>query len=219
MNIKLRLETPDDHYAVEMLTRDAFWGMDYPECDEHYLVHLLRNTPAFIPELNYVAELDGKIAGHIIYSKSRVIDADKTEHEILTFGPISVLPEYQKLGIGSKLIRYTIEKARELGYRGIIIYGHPEYYPRFGFQNAKVFDITTPEGGNFDYFMACPLYDGAFDGISGALHIDEAYKLCGTDKEGLECFNEKFPYKEPAGRCPAGQSGGIAPEPSVLTKE
>jgi len=79
-NITLRLETPDDYYAVELLTHEAFWGTSMGDddkrqiCDEHLLVHRLRECEAFVPELNYVAELEGKLAGHIIYSKSKIVD-------------------------------------------------------------------------------------------------------------------------------------------------
>ena len=91
MNLTFRLETSDDHYAVEELTREAFWEFwedDRIICDEHLLVYKLRQAAGFVPELNLVAELDGKLAGHIIYSKCRIEVDDGESYEMLTFGPL-----------------------------------------------------------------------------------------------------------------------------------
>ncbi len=199
MHLTLRLETPEDHRAVEELTREAFWGFTRPTCDEHYLVHLLRQVPAFVPELNCVAEADGKLVGHIIYSRAKVVDHQGFKHEVLTFGPLSVLPEYWNRGVGSALMRHTIREARRLGYRGIVIYGHPDYYPRFGFQRAEAFGITTPGGKSFDALMALPLQDDGLDGISGAFHEDPVFAM---DAAQAAAFNSTFPPKEPAEMLP-----------------
>ena len=198
MNIRIRLETPADHYAVEELTREAFWKIHWGDgqqiCDEHLLVHKLRKSPFFVPELNFVAEIGGKLVGHIIYSKSR-IETDLGEvYETLTFGPISVLPEHQNMGIGKKLMRHTFEEAKRLGYRAVIIFGHPDYYPRVGFRRAAEYGITTSDGRTFDPFMAYPLYDGALDGIHGRYYIDPVYDSL-TQEDTLE-FDKKFPPKE-----------------------
>lgn len=199
MNLVLRLETPDDYRTVEELTREAFWGFTHPTCDEHYLVHLLRNAPAFVPELDYVAEADGKLVGNVMYSKAKVIDSGGSEHGVLTFGPLSVLPECWNSGVGSALMRHTIAEARRLGYRAIIFYGHPDYYPRFGFRSAGAFNITTPDGKNFDALMAMPLYNDALEGISGAFHEDPVFAI---KAEEAEEYNRKFPHKEPAHMLP-----------------
>lgn len=195
MNLTLRLETPSDYRAVEELTREAFWGYTSPTCDEHYLVHLLRQSPAFVPELDYVAEANGRLVGNIIYTKAKVVDNEDNEHEVLTFGPLSVLPEYWNRGVGAALIRRTVAEARVLGFKAILIYGHPDYYPRFGFRNAKAYNITTPQGTNFDALMALPLYKGALDGVSGAYHYDPAFNI---DAQAAEAYNRNFPHKEPA---------------------
>ncbi len=199
MDFTLRLEFPGDYRAVEELTREAFWGFSHPTCDEHYLAHLLRKIPAFVAELDYVAEIDGKLIGNIMYSKAKVIDTQGVDHEVLTFGPLSVLPEYWHCGIGSALMRQTIAKAKRLAYRAILFYGHPDYYPRFGFQTAQAFQITTPNGKNFDALMAMPLYEGALDGITGAFYEDPVFQL---DAGQAEAFNRDFPFKEPAKMLP-----------------
>ena len=195
MNLSLRLETPKDYYTVEQLAQDAFWGYLAPTCEEHYLVHILRSIPAFVQELDYVAEADGKLVGNVLYSKAKVIDQEGKEHEVLTFGPLSVLPSYWNQGVGSTLLRYTIKKAKESGYPAIIIYGHPDYYPRLGFRNAKAYNIMTPDGSNFDALMALPLYEGALVGISGKFYEDSAFHM---DPKEVEEFNLNFPIREPA---------------------
>ena len=199
MNLHIRIETSDDYYAVEALTREAFWEFWETDgrviCDEHLLVHRLRFAPSFVPELSLIAALDGKIVGHIIYSKSKVVSDSGHEHEVLTFGPLSVLPEVQKRGVGQSLMRYSFDVARRLGYRAVIIYGHPDYYPRVGFRRAAEFGITDSDGKTFDYIMALPLYDGALDDISGKHYIDPVYFAL-TQEDTLE-FDKRFPPKAP----------------------
>lgn len=194
MNISLRLETPNDYRPVEELTRDAFWGFSRPTCDEHYLAHTLRLSPAFVPALDYVA-LDGeRLVGNVMYSVAHV-EGENGMHKVLTFGPLSVLPAYWRRGVGSALMRHTIAEAARLGERAIVFYGHPDYYPRFGFRRAEAFGITAPSGNSFDALMAMPLYDGALDGVRGVFHEDPLFEV---DAQQAEAFNHTFPPKEPA---------------------
>ena len=198
MNVIIRRETPADHRAVEELTREAFWAFWEPDqilCNEHLLVHRLRSVSSFVPELDFVAELDGKLVGHIIYSKSKVVSDDGKEHETLTFGPLSVLPEHQNKGIGRALMTHSFAEAKRLGYRAVIIFGHPDYYPRAGFRRAAEFGITTGDGHTFDPFMVYPFYAGALDGICGRYFLDPVYDSL-TEAEAL-AFDKRFPPKEP----------------------
>jgi len=204
MNITFRLETPADHYAVEEMTREAFWQFWEPDrtvCDEHFLVSKLRNCSAFMPELNFIAEADGKLAGHIIFSKSWIEDSGGKTHETLTFGPLTVSPKLQCLGVGKALMRHAFDEAVRLGFRAVIIYGNPDYYPRFegkpsaSFRRAVEFGITTRDGSVFDALLVYPLYDGALDGINGKYYIDSVYEEL-TQAEAVE-FDKKFPPKEP----------------------
>lgn len=199
MSITLRLEQPEEYRAVENLTREAFWGFTSPTCDEHYIVHLLRSVPAFLPELDFVAEMDGRLVGNVMYSKAKVVDDDGNETEVLTFGPLSVLPAYWNRGVGSALMRHSIREAKQMGHGAIVFYGHPDYYPRFGFRNAGAFGITTPNGKNFDALMAMPLHDGALDGVSGAFHEDPVFAV---KSEDAEAFDQTFPHREPASMIP-----------------
>jgi len=167
MNIKLRLESPSDYKEVENLTREAFWNLHVPGCDEHYLVHIIRDCEAFIPELDYVAILDNKTVENIVYTKAKIIDDNNNEHIALCFGPISVLPEYQKQGIGKALIEHTKMIARSMGCKTILIYGDPSYYYRFGFIPAEKYNILTSNGMYHAALQVCELYAGSLNGICG----------------------------------------------------
>lgn len=160
-NINVRLEEEKDYRVVEELTREAFWRNERIEkigvgCTEHYMVHSLRKADG-IKELTFVAEVDDIVVGHIIYSNAYILQQNNEKVYVLNFGPLSVLPEYQKQGVGSALMNYSIECARKLGYGAILFFGHPTYYPRFGFVEAKDFGITTVWGDNFPAFMAMEL--------------------------------------------------------------
>ena len=193
MTISIRLEEENDYRDVEYLTREAFWNLYKPGCVEHLIVHKIRKVPAFIKELGFVACDNDKFVGNIIYSKAKVINSKDHEFEVLCMGPIGVLPSYQGQGIGSLLMNYSIEKAKEFGHKAIIIFGNQNYYHRFGFINAQEYEIQTSWGENFEEFMALELYDGALDGISGKFYEDEVFKI---DQNELDIFEKEFPYKE-----------------------
>ncbi len=199
MQIYIRLENPSDYRPVEELTREAFWGFTHPTCDEHYLVHILRTVPAFIPALDFVAEINGKLVGNVMYSKAEVVDENDNAHEVITFGPLSVLPEHWRSGVGTALMKHSILRVRELGYRGIVFHGHPDYYPSFGFQNAQVFGITNHNGKNYDALMAMELYDGALNGIRGKFYEHPVFDV---KAEEAEKYNKLFSKKEPASMLP-----------------
>jgi len=126
--------------------------------NEALLTRKLRSCASFVPELDYVAELDGSVIGNIMYARSKVI-GDDCEWETLTFGPVSVLPKYQRDGVGSALIRKTLDVARDLGYRAVLIFGHESYYPRFGFKPA-----STQRGENLIHFAAQKYHIGIYPG-------------------------------------------------------
>lgn len=193
MNLSMRMEEEQDYRNVENLIREAFWNVYKPGCDEHLIVHKIRQLSAFVKELSLVACDNDKIVGNIIYSKAKVINDHNKAFEVLCLGPIAVLPAYQGQGIGSWLMNYSITKARQLGYKAIILFGNPDYYHRFGFKNAKAYGIQTPSEDNFEEFMALELYDGGLKDISGKFYADEVFQ---TDKNELESFEKEFPRKE-----------------------
>ena len=193
-NIIIRKETKEDYYATELMTMRAFWNIHDPGCNEHYMVNRLRTAKEYLPELSRVAEMDGKVAGAIFYSKARVVDGDR-ENEVLTFGPLAVEPTCFGLGIGSLLLKETLTLAQEAGYKGIVICGEPEYYPRHGFITCDHFDIHHPVFGNSDAFMALPLNAG-FEEIHGFFHEAPVFEECEDDEKVLE-FTRSFPYYKP----------------------
>jgi len=192
MEIELRLEEEKDYKTVENLTREAFWNHYVPGCDEHLLVHNLRKTNVFIKELDFVAIYDNKIAGNIMYAKSTIKNND-LEYTVLTFGPVSVLPEYQNMGIGGKLINHTIKLSKEMGYKAIIIYGDPEYYKRFGFKESKKYKITNKDKKYPAALLVLELYPSALNGIEGIFDEGKAYEI---DKNEAEEFDKGFIVKE-----------------------
>ncbi|MBB6402223.1 putative N-acetyltransferase YhbS [Methanococcus maripaludis] len=193
MDITIRLEDKSDFKTVENITREAFWDVYRPGCEEHLVLHKLRKTDVFIKELDFVALEGETIVGNIIYSIADVINKNDEKFKILCMGPISVLPNYQGKGIGTLLMNHSIKVARKLKYLGIIIFGNPNYYHRFGFKNAKNYDIQTSEGENFEEFMALELNEGSLDNISGKFYVNPVFIV--TEEE-LKIFEKEFPYKE-----------------------
>lgn len=193
MYLIIRLEKESDYKKVENVTREAFWNKYKPGCDEHLVVHNIRKTNSFVKELDFVACNEEEVISNILYSKAKVVDDYNEEHEVLCMGPISVLPSYQRKGIGSLLMKHSIKAARMLGYSGIILYGNPNYYHRFGFEDAKKYGIKTARGDNFQEFMALELNEGSLDSINGKFYDDPAYN---TEAGELEKFEKQFPYKD-----------------------
>lgn len=170
MNLTIRQENPSDYHAVYLVHQSAF-----EQDAESRLVEKLRNGKAFIPDLSLVARIDQKVVGHILFSKIKIIDGEKM-HDSITLAPVAVLPEFQRMGIGSQLIRTGLVKARELGYRSVLVLGHKEYYPRFGFVPASKWEIKSPYEVPDEAFMAMELVPGGLDGIHGKVQYDEAFE-------------------------------------------
>jgi predicted N-acetyltransferase YhbS len=194
MDITLRLEQKSDYVLVEELTREAFWNVYVPGCDEHLLIHNLRNKKEFIKNLDFLAinNNDKKIVGNIAYCETKIIDLNK-EYTVLTFGPLSVLPKYQNYGIGSKLINHTIKLSKEMSYKAIIIYGDPEFYKLFGFRPSKEYNITDKDKKYPASLLVLELYPNALSGIKGICDEGKNYEV---DENELIEFEKKFSKKE-----------------------
>lgn len=193
MKYDIRNEKESDFSKVEELTREAFWNLHSPGCDEHYLLHKMRSSSEFIPELDFVTLNLGEIIGNIVYCKAFVIDFSGVKHEVLTFGPLSVHPKFQKQGVGSLLINSSMKAARELGYKAVFIYGDPKYYRRFGFKCTRKFRIKTSDGYYAAALMALELQPGSLDGIEGKFEEGSVYNI---DSSESEIFDAGFPAKE-----------------------
>ena len=193
MEVHIQPTTGKEFPSTENITREAFWNIYRPGCVEHLILHNLRNSKSYILELDLVAVIDNEIVGHIISTKAKTVDSLNNEHEVLCVGPLSVLPEYQKQGIGSKLIDESIRIAKKQGFSGMILFGNPEYYHRFGFVNAQEYSITTKEGQNFEPFMALELQNNGLKNSNGRFIEDDVFEV---QPEQLFEFEKKFSYKE-----------------------
>ncbi|MBQ3923712.1 MAG: N-acetyltransferase, partial [Spirochaetales bacterium] len=169
-NYIIRKEQPQDYNIVENLTREAFWNVYRPGCTEHYVLHCFRSNPDFIPQLSLVMELDGQIIGQIMFSKAEIILDDGTHFPSWTFGPISIAPEYKRQGYGLALLKYSLERAKELGVGFLCMEGNIDFYKHAGFDLAYKFKIhyhDEPRNAQIPYFLAQELITGYLHGIEG----------------------------------------------------
>ena len=191
--LTIRCEQLSDYRAVEELTYEAFWNHHVPGCDEHLLMHALRESIDYIPALSFVAHDGDLLVGYICYTKAMIQSADGINHPALCMGPISVLPSHQKTGIGGKMIRHSLEAAKALGHTIVCLYGDPRYYSRFGFRCAERYDIQTADGFWAVALMAKPLVDGAFSGVSGRFIESPDYEV---EAEAMAEYAKTFTSKE-----------------------
>ena len=194
MNIIIRKETKEDYHNTELMVMRAFFNMYRPGCNGHLLVHKLREEPEYVPECSLVAELDGRIVGCVFTSRANVTDGEKS-YEVVTIGPVAVEPTLCYRSIGTKLMEAVIPLIKEAGFKGIVMCGEPEYYPRFGFVTCDRFDIHHNAFGNSDAFMALPLNEG-FEDIHGIYAEGPVFETC-EDEAEIAAFNQNFPYMKP----------------------
>lgn len=192
-NIFIRNETPADFRIVENLTREAFWNVYRPGCLEHYVLHTFRTDPAFVPELDLVMERNGEIIGHVMYVRSAIKADDGRKIPIMTFGPISIAPEYKRQGYGKKLLDYSMEKAREMGAGALAIVGNIDFYGKSGFVVSKTRGVRYEDDPDADYFLIAELEPGFLNGISGTYKDPAGYFV---DEKEAEEFDAAFPPKE-----------------------
>lgn len=189
----IRNERPDDYRAVEELTKLAFWNVNFPGCDEHYLAHILRSHADFVPELDFVAELDGKPIANIMYTRSRLRGSDGSVKTVLTFGPLSVLPEYQRRGYGKALLEHSFKSAAELGYEAIVIFGNPENYIPRGFKSCQKYNVALSEGFYPVALLVKELREGVLDGNNWLFEESAAFEF---DQAAAAEFDKDFPQLE-----------------------
>ena len=175
--IKIRREEQTDYERVEEITRKAFWNLYTPGCNEHYLVHVMRSHKDFLPELDFVIEVDNQIIGNIMYTKARLIDEAGEEKNILTFGPVSILPEYQRRGYGKKLLEYSFEQAAALGYDVIVIFGNPGNYVSRGFKSCKKFNVCLEDGTYPTAMLVKELKPNVLDGRKWVYYQSPVYEI------------------------------------------
>ena len=193
---RIRLEEKKDYAKVENLVRESFWNVYRPGCLEHFVLHVLREDPAFVKELDFVMEKDGELIGQNMFMET-VIDADDGRRiPVLTMGPIGITPALKRQGYGKKLLDYSLEKAAALGYGAVLFEGNIGFYGHSGFTYAREFGIRyhdLPEGADDSFFLCRELIEGYLDGVTGVYQTPQGYYV---DEEAAEEFDRAVPSKE-----------------------
>ena len=192
----IRLETDKDEKEVENLIRESFWNIYRPGCVEHYVMHVLRKDPAFVKELDFVMERDGRIIGQNIFVKTVILADDKREIPVLTMGPICIANDLKRKGYGKALLDYSLERAKELGFGAVLFEGNIDFYSKSGFGFAREFGIRyhdLPEGADDSFFLCKELTNGFLDGVPGVYQTPQGYYV--KDEDVAE-FDKTFPPKE-----------------------
>lgn len=193
MNIKIRKEQEADYRRVEEITRKAFWNLYVPGCIEHYLVHVMRSHEDFLPELDLVIEVDDQIVGNIMYTRTRLVDESGEEKDILTFGPVCILPEHQRRGYGKALMEYSFKQAVALGYDLIVIFGNPNNYVSRDFKSCKRFNICLENGTYPSAMMVKELKPDVLDGRKWVYYESRVF---GIDQQEAARFDAGFEMLE-----------------------
>lgn len=194
----IRAERPEDYRAVENLIRESFWNVYMPGCTEHYVMHCYRNNPDFIPELDFVMEVEGQIIGQVMFSKAEILTKDNAI-PAWTFGPICIAPQYKRKGYGLALLNYAVERARAYGIGILCMEGNYEFYKHAGFvlaSNLGVHYHGMPEDDPVPFFLAQELIPGYMQGREGTYHTPQGYFVASNSPEEFERYDATFPYKE-----------------------
>ena len=197
--MNIRLENPQDWREVEVLTRESFWNVYRPGCQEHFVLKEYRSNPAFIPELDFVMEEDGRIIGHVMFSKAEIILCDGTPFPAWTFGPISIHPDYKRKGYGLMLLKYALEKAKEAGIGLLCMEGNIDFYRNAGFDLASKLKIhyhSEPADSPVPYFLAQELIPGYWSGKEGTYCPPKGYFVAEENPEAYAEYEATFPHKE-----------------------
>jgi predicted N-acetyltransferase YhbS len=195
-NAVIRRERQDEHRAVELLIRESFWNVYRPGCSEHYVIHVLRDDPAFVAELDFVMELDGRLIGQNMFMKT-VIEADDGKLiPVLTMGPICITPELKRQGYGKKLLDHSLENAAAMGFGAVLFEGNIGFYGKSGFDYARNFGIRyhdLPKGADDSFFLCKELIPGYLRDVTGVYRTPQGYYV---DDADVEAFDQNFPPKE-----------------------
>ncbi len=193
MKINIRNEEAADFRRVEEIAREAFWNIYFPGATEHAMVHKMRQHPDFIEELAFVLEVNGKVEGAIFYTHTSIRTLKNEIVKTISFGPVFISPDIQKLGLGRKLISHSLEKAKEMGFNAVIILGYPHHYKSLGFKSSKNYRISHSDGRYYKGLLALALYENALAGCAGSVLFSKALEV--SVKEVSE-FDSTFAYKE-----------------------
>lgn len=196
MKFIIRNETTADRRETEHLVRESFWNVYRPGCMEHFVLHELRNDPAFVQELNFVMEAEGRLIGQNMFMRAVIAADDGRQIPILTMGPICIANDRKRQGYGRQLLDYTVEKAAEMGFGALCFEGNIGFYGKSGFTYASEFGIRyhgLPEGADASFFLCKELIPGYLAGITGEYAPPQGYFV---DEVACEEFDKAFPPKE-----------------------
>ena len=198
-NIVIRRERESDHRAVEYLVRESFWNVYRPGCLEHFVIHRLRDDPAFVPELDLVMEKDGALIGQNMFMRAVIRADDGRDVPIMTMGPICITPALKRRGYGKLLLDESLARAAALGCGALCFEGNIGFYGKSGFTFASRYGIRyhdLPEGADASFFLCRELIPGYLDGVTGVYAPPEGYFVCEREPEAFEAFEALFPPKE-----------------------
>ena len=195
-NIIIRVEKKEEHREVENMVRESFWNVYRPGCLEHYVLNQLRDDSAFVRELDFVMEQDGKLIGQNMFMRAEIKADDGRAIPIMAMGPICITPELKRKGYGKTLLDFSLKKAQELGCGAVCFEGNIDFYGKSVFVQASEFAIRyhgLPEGEDASFFLCKELIPGYLDGISGEYAPPQGYFV---DEAEAEEFDKEFPVKE-----------------------
>ena len=195
-DVTIRTEEKEEYREVENLIRESFWNVYRPGCSEHYVIHVLRDDPAFVKELDFVMEQDGRLIGQNMFMRTVINADDGRDIEVLTMGPICIAPDLKRKGYGKLLLDYSLEKAGELGFGAVLFEGNIGFYGKSGFDYARNFGIRyhdLPEDADDSFFLCKELVSGYLKGVTGVYRTPDGYYV---DDRDVEEFDRSFPAKE-----------------------
>ena len=192
----IRREMREEKREVENLVRESFWNVYRPGCFEHFVLHVLRDDPAFIPELDFVMEKDGRLIGQNMFMRTVIEKDGGGTVDVLTMGPICIANDLKRRGYGKIILDYSLERAAELGFGAVLFEGNILFYGKSGFDYASKFGIRyhdLPEDADSSFFLCRELISGYLDGVTGVYQTPAGYYV---DERNVDEFDRSFPPKE-----------------------
>jgi predicted N-acetyltransferase YhbS len=195
-DVIIRSEKKEEYRKIENLVRESFWNVYKPGCSEHYVLHVLRDDPAFVKELDFVMERDGRLIGQNVFMRTVINSDDGRDIPVLTMGPICIAPELKRRGYGKMLLDYSLEKAAEMGFGAVLFEGNIDFYGKSGFDYARRFGIRyhdLPEDADDSFFLCKELKPGYLDEVTGVYQTPQGYYV---DDADVDEFDKEFPPKQ-----------------------
>ena len=195
-NIEIRLVKETEFNTVENVVRDCFYGLFRPRCVEHFIVHRARENGWLVKATDYCITLDGQIVGHIMYTHANILLDNGLDKDVLVLGPICILPQHQKKGLGTKLAQFTLDLATKYGYGAVVAIGNPKFFGKLGFVPAKQYNIYYAKLSRdkpAPFFMVRELQPGYLDDTDATFEPSEVFAVT---MDEVEQFDKNFEQKQ-----------------------